>query len=119
MQANELFTQPNTILLDGGMGTMLQAAGHGMAMINAEPEDREAADAVTGYDNSLIGQSSPIGITTIAHPQEKLGEMAAELILEKIRKVPEEESSVKRLISPELIVRESTAGKNLSTETKK
>ena len=74
--------------------------------------------AVTGYDNSLIGQSSPIGITTIAHPQEKLGEMAAELILEKIRKVPEEESSVKRLISPELIVRESTAGKNLSTETK-
>lgn len=70
-------------------------------------------------DNSLIGQSSPIGITTIAHPQEKLGEMAAELILEKIRKVPEEESSVKRLISPELIVRESTAGKNLSTETKK
>lgn len=26
--------------------------------------------AVTGYDNSLIGQSSPIGITTIAHPQE-------------------------------------------------
>ena len=41
------------------------------------------------------------------------------MILEKIRKVPEEESSVKRLISPELIVRESTAGKNLSTETKK
>ena len=27
MQANELFTQPNTILLDGGMGTMLQASG--------------------------------------------------------------------------------------------
>ena len=75
--------------------------------------------AVTGYDNSLIGQSSPIGFSTIAHPQEKLGEMAAELILEKIRKVPEEESRVKRLIYPELIVRESTAGKNLSTETKK
>ncbi len=27
MQANELFDRPNTILLDGGMGTMLQAAG--------------------------------------------------------------------------------------------
>ena len=27
MQASELFNQPNTILLDGGMGTMLQAAG--------------------------------------------------------------------------------------------
>ena len=27
MQVNELFRQSNTILLDGGMGTMLQAAG--------------------------------------------------------------------------------------------
>ena len=27
MQANELFDRPNTILLDGGFGTMLQAAG--------------------------------------------------------------------------------------------
>lgn len=64
--------------------------------------------AVTGYDNSLVGQNSPVGITTIAHPQEKLGEMAAELILEKIKNVPEEESRVKRLISPELIIRDST-----------
>ena len=55
MQANELFDRPNTILLDGGMGTMLQAAGHGMAMINAEPEDREAADAITEYDNDHDG----------------------------------------------------------------
>ena len=55
MQANELFTQPNTILLDGSMGTMLQAAGHGTAMINAEPEDREAAGAITEYDNDHDG----------------------------------------------------------------
>ena len=27
MRVNELFKQSNTILLDGGMGTMLQAAG--------------------------------------------------------------------------------------------
>ena len=36
MQANELFTQPNTILLDGGMGTMLQAAG---LKLGARPEE--------------------------------------------------------------------------------
>ena len=30
MQANELFDRPNTILLDGGMGTMLQARGLGL-----------------------------------------------------------------------------------------
>ena len=36
MQASELFTQPNTILLDGGMGTMLQAAG---MKLGTRPED--------------------------------------------------------------------------------
>ncbi len=62
--------------------------------------------SVTGYDNSLYAQRGT-GITTIAHPQEKLGEMAAELILEKINGVPEQESKVERLIQPELIIRGS------------
>lgn len=64
--------------------------------------------SVTGYDNSMIAEAGQIGLTTIAHPQERLGEMAAELILEQIRKVPLSESRVERLIQPELIVRQST-----------
>ena len=36
MQASELFNHPNTILLDGGMGTMLQAAG---MKLGTRPED--------------------------------------------------------------------------------
>ncbi len=36
MQVSELFNQPNTILLDGGMGTMLQAAG---MKLGTRPED--------------------------------------------------------------------------------
>ena len=63
--------------------------------------------SVTGYDNSVIAEGT-VGLTTITHPQEKLGEMAAELLLEKIRKVPEEKSRIPRLIQPELIVRGST-----------
>ena len=62
--------------------------------------------SVTGYDNSLYAQRGT-GITTIAHPQERLGEMAAELILEKINGVSEEDSKVERLIQPKLIVRGS------------
>ena len=62
--------------------------------------------SVTGYDNSLYAQRGT-GITTIAHPQERLGEMAAELILENINGVSEEDSKVERLIQPELIVRGS------------
>jgi methionine synthase I (cobalamin-dependent) len=41
VQANELFTQPNTILLDGGMGTMLQAAG---LKLGARPEELNITD---------------------------------------------------------------------------
>ena len=41
MQVNELFTRPNTILLDGGMGTMLQAAG---LKLGARPEELNITD---------------------------------------------------------------------------
>ena len=41
MQANELFTQPHTILLDGGMGTMLQASG---LKLGARPEELNIED---------------------------------------------------------------------------
>ena len=55
--------------------------------------------SVTGYDNSLYARGD-LSLTTIDHPQEKLGEMAAELLLEKIRHVPESQSQVERLIAP-------------------
>ena len=39
---------------------MLQAAGHGMAMVNGEPEDREAAGAITEFDNDHDGVARAI-----------------------------------------------------------
>ena len=41
MQVNELFKQSNTILLDGGIGTMLQAAG---LKLGARPEELNITD---------------------------------------------------------------------------
>lgn len=41
MQVSELFKQSNTILLDGGMGTMLQAAG---LKLGARPEELNLTD---------------------------------------------------------------------------
>ena len=67
--------------------------------------------SITGYDNSLYAQRGS-GLTTIAHPQERLGEMAAELILEKIGHISEAESRVERLIQPELIIRGSARERN-------
>ena len=40
--------------------------------------------SVTGYDNSYMANNGGLQLTTIVHPQEKLGEMAAELLLQLI-----------------------------------
>lgn len=63
--------------------------------------------SVTGYDNSFIAENGAVKLTTVAHPQERLGAMAAQLLLEKINGVPDEESRVERLLKPELVIRES------------
>ena len=60
--------------------------------------------AVTGYDNSFLAAGLENGLTTVAHPQEELGEDAARLLLKLIRgeAISEEECHV--IIRPELIV---------------
>ena len=68
--------------------------------------------SVTGYDNSLIAENGPVPLTTISHPKEQLGRMAAQLLLEKMNGVPEEKSAVPRIIVPELIVRDSCRKRN-------
>lgn len=61
--------------------------------------------SVTGYDNSFISENFKVKLTTIAHPQEKLGEEAAALLLSLIR--GEERQQTKLAMEPQLIVRES------------
>lgn len=63
--------------------------------------------SITGYDNSFIAENGMVKLTTITHPKERLGVMAAELLLEKISGVPDEESKVERVLEPKLIIRES------------
>ena len=59
--------------------------------------------SVTGYDNSYMAVSDDFRLTTIVHPQEKLGEMAAELILDLLRGGDESAKGKKILIEPELV----------------
>ena len=84
-----------------------QIAAEVMEQLNALGKKVPDDISVTGYDNSFYAWSGSVGLTTIAHPQEKLGEMAAELLLEQIHGIPIEESRVQRLIEPELIIRDS------------
>ncbi|MGN1175098.1 MAG: GntR family transcriptional regulator [Roseburia sp.] len=63
--------------------------------------------SVTGYDNSFIAENNSVKLTTIAHPQEKLGKMAAEMLLSMIKDGQKKEMGEKILIEPELIIRDS------------
>lgn len=68
--------------------------------------------SVTGYDDSYLAATCKVPLTTVTHPQEKLGQMAAELLLRIIREGDMEAESRHILIEPELIIRESTKKKN-------
>ena len=64
--------------------------------------------SVTGYDNSIMANAGTLKLTTVSHPKEYLGEMAAKLLLEKIQGTQDKESRVPRVVAPELILGEST-----------
>ena len=57
--------------------------------------------SVTGYDNSGYASIAGLQLTTIVHPQERLGEIAAETLLKMIR---QEEVTSRVIIEPELII---------------
>lgn len=59
--------------------------------------------SVTGFDHSYMAAGEGLQLTTIVHPQEKLGEMAAELLLSLIRHEETPENG-QILIEPELVI---------------
>ena len=63
--------------------------------------------SVTGYDNSFLAENYQIGLTTIAHPHEKLGEIAAKLLLDLMQEKQLSPSERQIVIEPELIIRDS------------
>lgn len=64
--------------------------------------------SVTGYDDSYLAATCKVPLTTITHPQEQLGEMAAELLLKLIREGEKEGECNQILMEPQLVVRESS-----------
>ncbi|SHJ34867.1 GntR family transcriptional regulator [Pseudobutyrivibrio xylanivorans] len=61
--------------------------------------------SVTGFDNSLLAKGR--GITTVSHPQEDMGRMAAETLIGLIEgNVSRKEAHI--LLTPELVERKST-----------
>ena len=71
MQVNELFRQSNTILLDGGMGTMLQAAG---LKLGARPEELNITDPalIEGIHGQYAAASRIVNANTFGASAHKL-----------------------------------------------
>jgi len=63
--------------------------------------------SVTGYDNSFLAENYQVGLTTIAHPHERLGEIAAKLLLDLMQEKTLSLADRQIVIEPELIERES------------
>jgi len=63
--------------------------------------------SVVGYDNTALAASHRLGLTTIDQPRHDMGRMAAGLILTKIDE--DSASASHAVLSPKLVVRESTA----------
>ena len=68
--------------------------------------------SVTGYDNSYMAYSNGLRLTTILHPQEKLGEMAANLLLSIIQNGSDKNINKNILIEPELVIGNSCEDRN-------
>lgn len=69
--------------------------------------------SMVGYDNSFLTDVSEVKLTSIEHPKSKMGEKAAEMILELVKGSNGHSKKSKEMISsivfePELIVRSST-----------
>ncbi len=60
--------------------------------------------SVTGYDNSYMANAGGITLTTITHPQEKLGEMAAGLLLSLVQEKEISGEGRRVVIEPELVI---------------
>lgn len=63
--------------------------------------------SVTGYDDSYFSANCPVKLTTVSHPKEKLGELAAELLLQMLKDDDYLKNPVHRVITPELVIKES------------
>ncbi|MEH7275214.1 GntR family transcriptional regulator [Neobacillus vireti] len=80
--------------------------------------------SMVGFDDSLIGRLTAVKLTTIQHPQSKMGETAAKMIVDLIKEKNNQPKKTNNkvqsiIFEPSLIVRNSTKileGKTVTTK---
>ncbi len=68
--------------------------------------------SITGFDDSNMATNCPVKLTTVTHPKEKLGETAAELLLELLEDENYLNNPRKKIFIPELVAGDSCLNRN-------
>lgn len=63
--------------------------------------------SLTGFDDSYYSTSCPVKLTSVTHPKELLGEIAARTLLEMIQNPELLKGPITKVIEPELVIRDS------------
>jgi LacI family transcriptional regulator len=84
------------------VGLMVELLAHGVSV--------PGGVAVVGFDDLPIGNWFPIGVTTYSYPSEGMAEQAVRLMHERIANP--DRPAVKAVVPGQLIVRESTVGRD-------
>lgn len=107
----QLIDEREQLFFDGVVCYNDQIALQVLRALEEKGVDCPGEVAVTGYDDSYLASTCRVPLTTVSHPQEKLGEMAAGLLLELIRD-PAHVKQTQIVIEPQLIVRRSSERKD-------
>lgn len=105
-------------LLDGGAKFTALIAFNDISAIGAISALREAGlevphdVSVVGFDDVYEARFNNPALTTIRQPLRKMGELGAKYLLDKILADSKETFPNEVTVEPELIIRQSTAGKN-------
>lgn len=110
MKMTQLLQERGTRFFDGVVAYNDQIAIDVIRAIEEAGLDCPKDVAVTGYDDSYLASTCRIPLTTIAHPQEELGCMAAMLLLRLLNHEEVNEEELQVVIEPELVVRSSSKG---------
>jgi LacI family transcriptional regulator len=81
---------------------------HGMRYIQSKGLKIPKDISFIGFTDGLLSKYASPGLTAIAQHGEQMGEIAAEILIEKIENDMEEETYVTRVLEPTLIERGST-----------
>jgi DNA-binding LacI/PurR family transcriptional regulator len=70
--------------------------------------------SIVGFDNTILASVTDPPLTTVAQPMELMGTIAVDLVIGQLNKEPAVQQ--RKVLSPELIIRQSTAALKLRTE---